>query len=305
MASIFLSHSSRDKPFAQRLAGDLRRHGHRVWFDEWVIRVGDSIPTKVAQGLEDHSFLGLVLTPHSIRSSWVTSEWEAKFTEEIKAKNVMVLPILAKRCSMPSLLRSRRYADFTRDYVAGLVELLLALRDRSSDHGIQGYAPDIVTIREDFEELIARSTTADLLVMYGATWRNTWRAALARMLRKRKSRLRVVLAAVDRDLELRRLYARRLHCSQEELLLRFRTAIREFSSLPANGSVEIYTTRSYLNHCLYLFDRGMVLGFYSYRERERTPAVITQDGDLQRWAREEFEGLLCSRRLLTRRIRPR
>jgi hypothetical protein len=41
--SIFLSHSSADKPFARRLAGDLRARGVRVWLDEAEIGIGDSL----------------------------------------------------------------------------------------------------------------------------------------------------------------------------------------------------------------------------------------------------------------------
>ena len=35
MTQIFLSHSSRDKDVARRLANDLQREGFEVWFDEW------------------------------------------------------------------------------------------------------------------------------------------------------------------------------------------------------------------------------------------------------------------------------
>src|ERR1700732_561766 len=39
----FISHSSKDKPFVRRLAGDLVASGVRVWIDEQRILVGDSI----------------------------------------------------------------------------------------------------------------------------------------------------------------------------------------------------------------------------------------------------------------------
>jgi hypothetical protein len=47
----FLSHSSADKPFIRQLAADLSANGIDVWLDEQRIRVGDSIPEKIAQGL--------------------------------------------------------------------------------------------------------------------------------------------------------------------------------------------------------------------------------------------------------------
>ena len=45
----FLSHSSLDKPFIRQLAADLTANGIGVWIDEQRIRVGDSIPDRIAQ----------------------------------------------------------------------------------------------------------------------------------------------------------------------------------------------------------------------------------------------------------------
>jgi molybdate-binding protein len=40
---VFLSHNQADKPRVRRLAERLRTAGLRVWFDEWVLKPGDSI----------------------------------------------------------------------------------------------------------------------------------------------------------------------------------------------------------------------------------------------------------------------
>jgi hypothetical protein len=44
---VFLSHSSADKTVVRELAERLRGDGIRVWFDEWEIKFGDSIPEVV------------------------------------------------------------------------------------------------------------------------------------------------------------------------------------------------------------------------------------------------------------------
>ena len=49
---IFLSHSSKDKAVVRDVAERLRRDGLKVWFDEWVLKPGDSIPAKIEEGLE-------------------------------------------------------------------------------------------------------------------------------------------------------------------------------------------------------------------------------------------------------------
>ncbi|MBW4455264.1 MAG: toll/interleukin-1 receptor domain-containing protein [Nostoc indistinguendum CM1-VF10] len=51
MANVFISHRKSDAQQAEQLANELRDAGHKVWFDEWKIDVGDSIVERVDQGL--------------------------------------------------------------------------------------------------------------------------------------------------------------------------------------------------------------------------------------------------------------
>jgi hypothetical protein len=46
---VFLSHASADKPAVRELAQRLKADGLRVWFDEWVIEHGDSVPLAIEQ----------------------------------------------------------------------------------------------------------------------------------------------------------------------------------------------------------------------------------------------------------------
>jgi hypothetical protein len=53
MIKVFVSHSSVDKPFVERLATDLRiRESIDVWLDKWEIQPGDRIASKIEEGLE-------------------------------------------------------------------------------------------------------------------------------------------------------------------------------------------------------------------------------------------------------------
>ena len=62
MPSLFLSHSSADKTFVEKLAKDLEGVGVNVWFDKWEIKVGDSLTGKIEEGLQANDYLGLVVT---------------------------------------------------------------------------------------------------------------------------------------------------------------------------------------------------------------------------------------------------
>jgi hypothetical protein len=71
---VFLSHSSKDKAVVHPLAERLRQDGLRVWFDEWEIRPGDSIPAKIEEGLEHSRVLVLCMSAEAFGSDWAKLE---------------------------------------------------------------------------------------------------------------------------------------------------------------------------------------------------------------------------------------
>jgi WD40 repeat protein len=71
---LFLSHSSADKAIVRPLAERLRGDGLTVWFDEWVIKPGDSIPAKIEDGLERSRVLVLCMSAHAFGSGWAQLE---------------------------------------------------------------------------------------------------------------------------------------------------------------------------------------------------------------------------------------
>jgi len=123
MARIFLSYSHCDKAFVAKLAGDLRAGGHEVWLDAWKIEVGDSIPSKIEQGIHDSDFVAVVLSKASCCSNWVEREWKQKYWAEVKENEVLVLPILLEDCEIPELLKPKLYADFRDNYSNGFHKL--------------------------------------------------------------------------------------------------------------------------------------------------------------------------------------
>jgi hypothetical protein len=71
---VFLSHSSKDKPVVRALAKRLKKDGLRVWFDEWELKPGDSIPTKIEAGLEYSRVLVLCMSANAFGSDWAQLE---------------------------------------------------------------------------------------------------------------------------------------------------------------------------------------------------------------------------------------
>ena len=127
MKSIFLSYSSRDKHFTKKLAQELSDYGIKVWFDEWEIKVGDSIVEKINSAIRKNDYLGIILSPNSVESPWVKKELSAALMNELEKKYITILPILYKDCKIPPIISDKRYADFRKEFGRGLSGLLIAL----------------------------------------------------------------------------------------------------------------------------------------------------------------------------------
>lgn len=121
---IFLSHSSLDKSFVDRLATDLESLNIGVWYDKWEIKVGDSLIDKITQGIDKNDYLAVILSENSINSKWVKREINAAFMKEMDTKKIVILPVLLRNCKIPILLSDKKYANFTKEYEVGFGELL-------------------------------------------------------------------------------------------------------------------------------------------------------------------------------------
>lgn len=126
---LFLSHNWRDKPFVKRLARDLTIRGAKVWLDTVKIRVGESIISKISDGVQECEFLIVVLSANSVQSNWVKTELRLVMTQELTLGKTKVIPLLYQDCEVPPFLVDKRYADFREDekYDEALSEILIAV----------------------------------------------------------------------------------------------------------------------------------------------------------------------------------
>ncbi len=124
----FLSHSSKDKAFIRQLAADLTANGVRVWLDEQRIRVGDSIPEKIAQGLAASDYFLLAISHNSVHSEWVKRELNAALVSEVERRHTRILPLRLDDSTVPALLSDKKYADFSTSYKTGLDDLIRTMR---------------------------------------------------------------------------------------------------------------------------------------------------------------------------------
>jgi hypothetical protein len=131
---VFISYSSKDKEFVDKLAIRLVKDRIKVWVDRWEINVGDSLIDKIQKGLTDSSFLIVVLSKHSVESEWCRRELNSGLIREIENKRVVILPIVVDDCERPMFLREKKYADFKMDFETGYNDLIVPLQSLFSEH---------------------------------------------------------------------------------------------------------------------------------------------------------------------------
>lgn len=108
---VFLSHNRQDKDIARRLGAQLRLVGADVWFDDWEIRAGDSIPGKVNEGLGSVDTVLLVWSENADSSEWVRAELETAIAQGLEDQTLRVVPLILDDTPLPPLLRRLRWVD--------------------------------------------------------------------------------------------------------------------------------------------------------------------------------------------------
>src|SRR6266542_1724069 len=89
----FISHESEDKKvFVKPLADALNSMDYRVWYDEFELRVGDSLRQSIDQGLVNSRFGIVVLSPAFFAKNWPQYELNGLTAREMDGHKV-ILPI--------------------------------------------------------------------------------------------------------------------------------------------------------------------------------------------------------------------
>lgn len=90
---VFISHASEDKDGVVRpLANALKNKGISVWYDEFELRIGDSLRRKIDKGLANSRFGIVVVSRDFIKKGWTNYELDGIITKAVSGEQI-VLPI--------------------------------------------------------------------------------------------------------------------------------------------------------------------------------------------------------------------
>lgn len=123
---VFISHATEDKDSIVRpLANALKGHGLKVWYDEFALKIGDSLRRNIDSGISRSRFGIVVLSPSFFTKGWSQYELDGLVTMAVSGRQVL-LPLwhnISKDEVMgrsPSLADkvALRTADYTIEEIA-------------------------------------------------------------------------------------------------------------------------------------------------------------------------------------------
>ena len=91
--SCFISFSSKDQDFANRLYADLQSKGVRCWFAPEHLKIGAELRIDIDESIRVHDKLLLVLSDTSVKSQWVQQEVETALAKERGQGRTVLFPI--------------------------------------------------------------------------------------------------------------------------------------------------------------------------------------------------------------------
>ncbi|MCC5653916.1 TIR domain-containing protein [Nostoc sp. XA013] len=107
----FISHASEDKEVLVRpLAEKLEEAGFFVWYDEFKLKVGDSLRRSIDKGLANSKFGIVVLSPSFFAKNWPQYELDGLVAKEMRGGKV-ILPLWHKVSKNEVMAYSPTLAD--------------------------------------------------------------------------------------------------------------------------------------------------------------------------------------------------
>lgn len=108
---IFLSHSSLDNDFTDKLHGLLEQAGFNVWYDEKKMTSNSHILSDLPKYIGDSEAFIVILSKNSCGSSWVQDEYGYARGLYDKKELKAIIPVVIDDCDIPGFYNSYKWID--------------------------------------------------------------------------------------------------------------------------------------------------------------------------------------------------
>src|SRR5258708_37066132 len=108
---VFLSHSTRDRGFVEKLAERMKLDIFEPWLCEASILAAANWVEEIDKGLRSANLVLLVWSPDAAASYATQLEWTSALAREIAMQRLRLGVVMLRDCELPELLRARQYID--------------------------------------------------------------------------------------------------------------------------------------------------------------------------------------------------
>ncbi len=91
--SCFISYSTKDQEFAERIHADLQSRGVRCWFAPEDVKGGKKLHEQIDEAIRLHERLLLILSENSMNSEWVKTEIAKARKREVREGKRVLFPV--------------------------------------------------------------------------------------------------------------------------------------------------------------------------------------------------------------------
>lgn len=129
--NVFIAHATEDNEYVRKVAQSLQDRGIAVWYDEFVLKIGDSLRRKIEEGLSKSRYGVVVLSPNFFNKEWPQKELDGLFQKE-RGGTKVILPVLlnmthADLSEKSPLLADKVAIDSNKVDMANLIEQIASV----------------------------------------------------------------------------------------------------------------------------------------------------------------------------------
>jgi tetratricopeptide (TPR) repeat protein len=161
--TVFLSHSTKDGAFVEKLAIALDDAGFSPWRCEVDIEKGDNFVAKINDGLAQSELALLVWSPDAANSAWTEQEWTTLLAQQVEQRKVRLAIILLRDHPRPALLRTSNHIDARWDEAGGIRQTLDWLKGRQQVQRFAGLRAPVYLPDYRPQDFVGRSTYLERL----------------------------------------------------------------------------------------------------------------------------------------------
>jgi len=119
--SCFISYSTEDQEFAERLHADLQNKAVRCWFAPKDLKIGGSFRQRIDEEIRLQEKLLVIFSEHSVPCDWAREEVESALERERREKRAVLFSVRLDNAVedthaawAASIRRQRQIGDFSR-----------------------------------------------------------------------------------------------------------------------------------------------------------------------------------------------